>query len=648
MRFSHYRRPLFLLLVCWAAGIVALRYMRPEDARRSGPFPPFPVRVEGRVAQYPVLSGGRWRFVLDKLSSPGAGTAVMAYASDLGGASYGDRVAFTAGLGEPFNYAVPGNLDWRGYLAERGIYAEARGDRLEIVKKAPFPLGVASRVRARTLEIFEKNFNPEQSSVLAGMVLGEKKSVSDELRAAFQDSGAMHLLVASGSNVGFVTFLVFFFCTRLGIRKKYSGPAAMACAGFYVLAAGLEAPLVRGYLMFSALLAGYLLDRDSGVFQGLVIACFAILILDPAALFDASFQMSFIASFGITVGMTLWDGLMPLRGPALYVSRLLLVSFFAQAGLYPLMALYFHKISLVSILSNVLLVPLSGIIMGLGFSALLVSWQPAMFAAVRILTEFALEVFIWLLKMFAAFKYSSVLVSPPSGLMLAAFLALVLVLLHAPLLGFRRARLYAFAAVPLLAVSAAWLMPRKNLVSAFSGQDTRSVILRYGGNGLFLFNPGISGSKLANAALFYGSREVEAAFVSTLSRRDWRGLDELSKLIKIKRVVVPYGARPPELAEALQKMAAGGTTIERAWPGDTLFLCGLEVRPRRSAAGAARPGPDGYSGDGRLEGLDWAVRASGFEVLVLDGGSRVSVAGSASGRTRVLDNRPGKASEMVM
>ena len=51
----------------------------------------------------------------------------MAYAADLGGASYGDRAAFTAALAEPLNYAIPGNLDWRNYLAGRGIRAEARG-----------------------------------------------------------------------------------------------------------------------------------------------------------------------------------------------------------------------------------------------------------------------------------------------------------------------------------------------------------------------------------------------------------------------------------------------------------------------------------------------------------------------------------------
>lgn len=652
MRFSYYKRPLFILLVCWAAVILAFRVIRPPSHNVSRDLPPLPaagVRLEGRVAQYPVHAGNLWRFAFEVSSVDGAAadTVVMAYAADMGGASYGDRAAFTAALGEPFNYAIPGNLDWRNYLAERGIKAEARGGRLEIIKKAPFPVRLAAAFRARALKIFEDNFTADQASVVAGVVLGEKKSVSEELRTAFQDSGAMHLLVASGSNVGFITFLVYFLCSKLKVGKKYSGLLALACAGFYVLVAGLEAPLVRGYVMFSAALAGYLLDRDSGVFQGLVIACLAILLVDPAALFDAGFQMSFIASYGITVGMTLWDGLIRLKGPALALVRILLVSFFAQAGLYPLMALYFHKVSLISIVSNVVLVPASGVIMGLGFATLVISWPVKLFWAVKALTGFGLAAFIRLIKWFAAFKYSSILVSPPSALTLAAVFCFVFVLLHAPLLGFRRRRLYALAAVPLLALSAAGFMPGKSLVSVFSDSDTRSVLVRHGREGLFLVNPGISGRKLANSILHYGFREVEAVFVSTPARRNWSGLEELARLIRIKKIVLPYGARPPELEAALARLSAGGVQVERAWPQDNLLFGGLEVRPDWPGAGDRRIKATGYAGRGPWEGLDWSLKTSGFEVLVPAGGSRVTVkdlTGPAAGR--VLENRPGAAVEI--
>ena len=650
MRFSYYKRPLFLLLMCWAVGILAVRYAGSSGAGPAPrPLPAYGVHLEGRVAQYPVHSRGSWRFTLEASVVDGAPAdgSFMVYARDMGGASYGDKVALTAVLAEPFNYAIPGNLDWREYLSDRGITAEARVDRLEILKKAPFFIRHAAAFRMNALKVFEENFTEERASVLAGIVLGEKKSVSDELKTAFQNSGSMHLLVASGSNVGFVTFLVYFLCSKFKVRKKYSGLLALLFAGFYVLSAGLEAPLVRGYLMFLSALGGYLLDRDSGVFQGLIIACLAILVTDPTALFDAGFQMSFIASYGITAGMTLWDGLISLKGPARSLSRVLLVSFFAQAGLYPMMAIYFHKISLISIVSNVLLVPASGVIMGLGFVTLLSSWSGVLFPAVRTLTGYGVGVFIWMVRSFAAFRYSSILVSPPSALTLVFFFMFVFVLLHAPLFGFRNRRLYVLAAVPLLGMFAAGFLPVKSVVSVFSDSDTRSVVVRHGGAGLFLFNPGINGRKLANCVLYYGSRSVEGVFVSTLARRDWAGLEELAGLMKIKKIALPYGALPAELEETALRLAKAGTRIERAWPEDRICFRDLEVRPGWGSG----PDPDretaGYTGRGTAEGLDWRLEAPDFEVRVSNGGSKVAVR-RGPGPEQFLKNRAGEAMEIEL
>ncbi|MFA6435148.1 MAG: ComEC/Rec2 family competence protein [Elusimicrobiales bacterium] len=652
MRFSYYKRPLFLLLMCWVAGILAFHACNPP---RPPAFlektPVRAVRLEGRVADYPVYSRGFWRFTLDSYSPlPGhsGGTErYMAYLRDLGGASYGDRAAFTASLARPFNYAVPGNLDWRAYLAGHGIMAEARGGRLEIIQKAPFLIRSAALFRSRALAVFETNFTAERAAVLGGIVLGEKKGASGELKAAFQDSGSMHLLVASGSNVGFVTFVVYFLCSRLKMRKRYSGLLALLCAGFYVLAAGLEAPLVRAYVMFLAALAGYLLDRDSGIFQGLIIACLAILLEEPSALFDAGFQMSFIAAYGITVGMALWDGLMKFKGPPRALCRVLLVSFFAQAGLYPLMALYFHKISLISIISNVLLVPASGVLMGLGFVTLLSSWSGIMFPLVKTLAGFGVGAFIRLVRAFAAFRYSSVLVSPPSAFTMTAFFVFVFVLLHAPLFGFRSRRLYLLGGIGLLAILAGGFLPPGSLVSVFSDSDTHSVMVRHGKDGLFLFNPGISGSKLANSVLYYGRREVECVFVSSPARRDWGGLAELGKLIKIKQAALPYGALPAELKKTAAQLAQAGTLVERVWPGDSVLIRELEVRPGWGSGPGMSRGTAGYTGRDQGEGLDWFLKAPDLEVRVVGGGSIAAIK-RGSGAEVVLKNPPGEAAELEL
>ena len=107
-----------------------------------------------------------------------------------------------------------------------------------------------------------------------------------------------------------------------------------------------------------------------------MIACLLILAFEPLALFDAGFQMSFAAAYGLCVGMTLWGERLRFRNLFGVLAGLFAVSFFAQAGLYPLMAWYFHKISLMSLVSNIALVPGSGVIMGLGFLLVFSSKNP--------------------------------------------------------------------------------------------------------------------------------------------------------------------------------------------------------------------------------------------------------------------------------
>lgn len=603
------------------------------------------VSLEGRVEEYPVSQYRRWRFEFkaDKINGVRSGISLMAYVRDLGGASYGDSVRFTARLSEPFNYRVPGNLDWRGYLADRGIKAEAKGKKLEIIRKAPFFFRAAQTFRTKALEVFAKNFTADQASVFSGIVMGEKKSISESLKRAFQDSGAMHVLVASGSNVGFVTLLVYFLCAKAGFNKKYTGFLALVSSGFYVAAAGLDPPLVRGYAMFAAAFIGFLMERDSGVFQGLVIAGLAILVFEPQALFDAGFQMSFMAAYGIITGMALWGPICRIKGFSNNILTIILVCFFAQIGLYPLLALYFHKVSLISLLSNIVLVPGSGIIMGLGFVTVAASYWAPLFGIIKPLSAFAVGFFIRLVEFFASFRYSSVWLSPPSALTLSAFFVFVFALLHAPLFGFKNKKLY-FAAVPalLIALFGTKVLPEKNIAAMFSDANTYSVILKQGSKAVFLVNPGLDGKKLVNASLYYGFREIDGVFISTLARKDWSGLDGLSQSLGVKKIILPYGPLPEELSEVLSDFEKNGGIVLRVWNGEALNISGVSVH----AVWRGRYG--GYGGNNPHEGLSWRFSGKDFKVAVEDDGRRAHGACGISGECRDFAGKKGELLEFEL
>jgi len=603
VQFSYYRRPLFLLLLVYAGGLFVFRerLLRPEAL----PFalPRAGAVAEGRVAEYPVLVPGGVRFELEASSFYGrpARAGLMVYAKP-GDFSYGDTVELFGDLELPPGASVPGSLDWADFLARRGIGAQLRAREVEVKRRAGPALLLARRARESALASFRAALPPEGAAVLGGVVLGEKKSVPPDLKEAFQDSGAMHLLVASGSNVGFVVAVVYFLLSRLGLGRRWSGGAALGLAGFYVLAAGLDAPLVRAYLMFAAGLLAWLLRRESGAFQALAAAALLILLLSPRSLFDAGFQMSFLAAYGLTVGLALWGRYLKAGGPAGAVLGVLAVSFFAQLCLYPVLAVYFHKISLVSLLSNMALVPASGVAMGLGFGLALSGGF--LFSALAWAAGLFMDVFLWTVRFFAGLPFASVSVAQPSAWFVAGFFILALALLHAPLLGFRRRRLYLAAGLGLGVASAGSFggpadAPARYKAQLFGDTDTAAALVSAPG-GLFFVNPGVNGRKAADSVLTAGRASLDAVLLTSLEEKNFSGLEELGRLVRIDLLLLPCGPRPPALARVLAGLEGRGTRVRRLWPGET-----AEAGEKISADWGG-PGP-GYTGAGDL--LDWEIGA---------------------------------------
>ena len=619
MLLSYYRRPLFLLLLLYAGGILVFK----ERLLNTGAALPFGLPrsgalVEGRVADYPVAVPGGRRFSLETSAvyNRPLKTGLMVYAPAAAGVSYGDTVSMLADIEAPPGAQVPGSLDWADYLAKRGIKAQARAGEIEVTARANAFIRLAGAFRASALRTFEASLNPEAASVLGGVVLGEKKSVPPSLKTAFQDSGAMHLLVASGSNVGFVVAVVYFLSSRLGLKRKYSGLAALGLAGFYVIAAGFDAPLVRAYLMFSAGLCAWLLRREAGAFHALTAACLLILLVSPRALFDAGFQMSFLAAYGLVVGISLWGGYFRAGGLRGKAAGLLLVSFFAQLCLYPLLAVYFHKISLVSLVANMVLVPASGLAMGLGFLMAFFAKAEFILEPLAYAVGAFMDLFIKAVRWFAAWPFASVRVAEPSAWFVGGFFVLAFAFLHAPLLGFKSRRLYAVCVLG-LAVMAAGPLKRaaasgpENYRALLFGDTNTSCAFVYAGKGLYVVNPGLEGKKLAEAVLSGGGRTVEGVLLTSLEERNFSGLASLAGLVEIKRVLLPYGRAAGELPAILAELEKGGTAIEKVWPGET-------------AAGgsgiAALWGGTAHGYCGRGEVDDWTIGP----VKIGEGGGAVS------------------------
>jgi competence protein ComEC len=146
--------------------------------------------------------------------------------------------------------------------------------------------------------------------------------------------------------------------------------------GFYTLMVGAEPPYMRAYFGAMSLSASFLLGREVGSFQAMVVSAWAILLCEPRALFSLGFQMTYLAIVGLVVAMPTLNRAIPygwsrwLRIPVAALG----VTVIVEMMLWPLFASTFGRGSLAGALSNVLLVPASGLMMAGGFSLWGVSW----------------------------------------------------------------------------------------------------------------------------------------------------------------------------------------------------------------------------------------------------------------------------------
>ncbi|HEY6937327.1 MAG TPA: ComEC/Rec2 family competence protein, partial [Terriglobales bacterium] len=225
---------------------------------------------------------------------------------------YGQRLRLTAKLRPPRNFGNPGAFDYRSYLAQRGIAALGSANQTG-VQVLPGFVGNRSaewrnRLRRSVLAQIHALWPAQQASLMDAMVIGEDAFIDRDTRVNFQRSGTYHVLVVSGMNLGILAFVVFWVLRRLHIGDFWAS-LATALLGFgYAYLCNWGSPIVRSALMLLFYLVTRLLYRDRAPVNAVAGAALGILILEPRALLDPSFQLTFLSVLAIAgIGIPIID-----------------------------------------------------------------------------------------------------------------------------------------------------------------------------------------------------------------------------------------------------------------------------------------------------------------------------------------------------
>ena len=307
----------------------------------------------------------------------------------------GDRVGFLAMLRPPSGSLNPGGFDYARYLERQGIEAIATVTGSEAVQFLESGrahawwaiLNQFDRWRGSIRLAALQSLPQPALGLYVGIIIGDRGYLDPELRDQFMVTGTVHLLSISGSHLGLVALLIFAVVRwamillpadwLLALSRRIT-PTRMAAvctllpvAG-YAFLAGAELATIRSLLMVAVGLSAIWLGQERRLFHALSAAAVGILLHDPQALFDISFQLSFLSVFALA-GWLSWPSAaevedLPnkpsiLRTCAHWGKDAVVMSGVVTLVTVPLVAFYFYQLPWLGLFTNVVAVPVMGILL---------------------------------------------------------------------------------------------------------------------------------------------------------------------------------------------------------------------------------------------------------------------------------------------
>ena len=256
--------------------------------------------------------------------------------------------------------------------------------------------GALDGARRRAEDALTRALPSAEAGLARGMVLGQDDALSDEVREDFRTSGLSHLLAASGTNVALLAVLVVFAAAAAGFGLTGRMVLALAAIAAYVPLAGGGPSIQRAGVMGAAGLLAVLAGRPASRWYALLLAAAATLALNPRAVGDVGWQLSFAAVVALlTLGPALAQWLRRFApGP---VAEALALTLAATLGTAPLVALHFGRVSIVSLAANLLAAPVVAPVMWLGaIAAAIGQVAPGLAAVPAALAGYPLAYLGWL------------------------------------------------------------------------------------------------------------------------------------------------------------------------------------------------------------------------------------------------------------
>lgn len=419
--FLYWRQPssqlLIILLILLAASSGLLRAGFDIGEGNETVFDPVlgeRIEAEGVVVTVPEItsSGQNVTVEIEKLSLVDGEKVIrgesktVVYARSFPELYYGDKVRLTGKLQEPSRFETDTGrmFNYPRYLAREEIFYEMPQPMIEVIEEGGgnFLKGALASLREDLLSVIHRQIPDPHAALTGGVILGAEDALGEALEQDFRDAGVIHIVVLSGYHVTTVAVAIGAVLLFAGLSVTAASVIAIGGVALFALLVGFTPTVIRASIMAIIALFARIFSRQYAASRGLALAAVLMVGVNPhILLFDPSFQLSAVATAGlIGFGGSIADKLsmIPVR---FGLREMATATIAAQIAVSPLLVFYTGKLSLVSLVVNILVLPVVPILMAAGAATaavgMIFSWLAFPFSTISYLTsEYIFDVVDWL------------------------------------------------------------------------------------------------------------------------------------------------------------------------------------------------------------------------------------------------------------
>ena len=299
---------------------------------------------------------------------------------------YGDKIILNKNLQRIKNSGNPGAFNYERYAAFQSVFHNVFLKDKDWVKmedkNAHWFRQFIFTARENILAILRKHISSgkDELGIAEALLIGYTNDLDKDLVQAYSNTGVVHIIAISGMHLGLIYVLLVWIFARIPFIKKSNLLQViliLSCLWLFSLLTGAAASVVRSAVMFTFIAIGKSFAKRSSIYNSLAASAFVMLCYNPYYLWDVGFQLSYLAVVGIIIfQQSIYNWFYVKNKWLNKVWKLIAISLAAQLLTFPVCIYYFHQFPNLFLFTNIIAVPLSGIILFGEIALVAFSWIP--------------------------------------------------------------------------------------------------------------------------------------------------------------------------------------------------------------------------------------------------------------------------------